>query len=685
MTRISDMTPLTSLPATGAFVPVEKTGSTTNYRYDLSNLANLNGLFVNASSLVVPTDITIVSTTGYSALGIGGANYIYDATVGAAYVATHPRTSFISANSRGFRLLLEEIALSTWWGVSPSATDAENTAAYNAAIVELEATAINDGFGYNKGGLSLRTPAGLYLFNAELTGSHAAIEHCGDFTGGPGGGGTVFHWTNATCHGFNLKRDNAGKDSSVSTVRGIWLQGAYDYTTGTRGSYHAVNFNSIVNLIDVWASNWPGDAFHGFGNIATVPNTNVSNSFFCRIGAQFCDWTLTLQGGDANACDGINVSGLSNRFGTINDLSDDGNHWSGGQCEGSGNDPRYHVRSEKSGHIYAVAFDQEVWCSTNSPSGTTAHNTGWIYLYDGAASTTQPTWTTAQTWYFGAPICFNPNGGSNHSTGIGHYLEDFNPVVMGVRGKLIPAGFDGSIMRFITANGSPHGGVLLYGSDSGVNLVLNGGLEMPGSLLAYGDTTVIGPQTGTLDNTINLDTRNSSVALIARLNGTAFARILFSGGNGIFYDAQPSSGHVFGVGTYGATATIMTVLSGGINLATGKVLSVNGVTVLTAASVDVTTSVKLGGNTILTAVTLDVTTSLKISGTQVVGVRKTGWAVDTGTAKRTANATYSGTAEAIYTQATVQTLMDAVRDLSQTVKALKDDIHATAGHGLIGT
>lgn len=74
----------------------------------------------------------------------------------------------------------------------------------------------------------------------------------------------------------------------------------------------------------------------------------------------------------------------------------------------------------------------------------------------------------------------------------------------------------------------------------------------------------------------------------------------------------------------------------------------------------------------------------KVGGTQVVGARKTGWGVDTGTAKRTANATYSGTAEAAYTQATIQALMDAVRDLSQTVKALKDDLHATAGHGLIG-
>jgi hypothetical protein len=72
---------------------------------------------------------------------------------------------------------------------------------------------------------------------------------------------------------------------------------------------------------------------------------------------------------------------------------------------------------------------------------------------------------------------------------------------------------------------------------------------------------------------------------------------------------------------------------------------------------------------------------LSIAGTQVLGPRRTGWGADTGTAKRTANATYSATAEATYTQATIQALMNAVRDLSQTQKAIKDDL---ISHGIIG-
>ncbi|OJF92058.1 hypothetical protein AX761_21705 [Rhizobium sp. 58] len=82
--------------------------------------------------------------------------------------------------------------------------------------------------------------------------------------------------------------------------------------------------------------------------------------------------------------------------------------------------------------------------------------------------------------------------------------------------------------------------------------------------------------------------------------------------------------------------------------------------------------------------TLNVVSDIYRNDLKMIGARASGWSVDTGTAKRTANATYSGTAEAAYTQATIQTLMNAVRDATQTMKALKDDLHAAnANHGLL--
>lgn len=87
---------------------------------------------------------------------------------------------------------------------------------------------------------------------------------------------------------------------------------------------------------------------------------------------------------------------------------------------------------------------------------------------------------------------------------------------------------------------------------------------------------------------------------------------------------------------------------------------------------------------------------LMVANLQVVGPRKTGWAVDTGTAKRTANDTYVAGATLTYSATYVQAehtamatrvaaIEAALQNATQTIKAIKDDMHATAGHGLIGS
>jgi hypothetical protein len=58
-----------------------------------------------------------------------------------------------------------------------------------------------------------------------------------------------------------------------------------------------------------------------------------------------------------------------------------------------------------------------------------------------------------------------------------------------------------------------------------------------------------------------------------------------------------------------------------------------------------------------------------IQSSRVLSTRKTGWSTATGTATRTTFATSTVTTE----------------QLAERVKALIDDLHSTAGHGLIGT
>jgi hypothetical protein len=59
----------------------------------------------------------------------------------------------------------------------------------------------------------------------------------------------------------------------------------------------------------------------------------------------------------------------------------------------------------------------------------------------------------------------------------------------------------------------------------------------------------------------------------------------------------------------------------------------------------------------------------KVGGIQVIGARKAGWATATGTATRSAFDTSTVT----------------LAQLAERVKALIDDLHGAAGHGLIGS
>jgi hypothetical protein len=61
--------------------------------------------------------------------------------------------------------------------------------------------------------------------------------------------------------------------------------------------------------------------------------------------------------------------------------------------------------------------------------------------------------------------------------------------------------------------------------------------------------------------------------------------------------------------------------------------------------------------------------ALKVDALQVLSARKTGWTAPTGTALRTGFDTSTAT----------------LTQVAQTLKALIDDLHSTAGHGTIGT
>ncbi len=91
------------------------------------------GLFTAASTQIIPATTTHVRTSGHLTEGVGGADYIYSATVNAAYVAANPYISFRSANGRGFKLVRDQrLSLRMFGAVGDGV--ANDTAPFHAAL-----------------------------------------------------------------------------------------------------------------------------------------------------------------------------------------------------------------------------------------------------------------------------------------------------------------------------------------------------------------------------------------------------------------------------------------------------------------------------------------------------------------------------------------------------------------------
>jgi hypothetical protein len=120
------------------------------------------GLFTAASGLLIPEGTDLVQTSGYSVVGYGHARYAYDEDVDAAYVIAHPRSSFVSSNGRGFRLVEAPINIQSFGAIPGNGTDCY--AAFVAAIAYIGAV--------NTSGGQIFIPAGRYRISDRLVIPH---------------------------------------------------------------------------------------------------------------------------------------------------------------------------------------------------------------------------------------------------------------------------------------------------------------------------------------------------------------------------------------------------------------------------------------------------------------------------------------------------------------------------------
>jgi hypothetical protein len=366
------------------------------------------GLFLAGGTLNIPVGTNIVRTSGYSADGKGGAFYQYDAAVDAAYVAAHPRSAFVSANGRGFRLSLDQQINVCMFGAVGD--DAANDGAAFVAALAFCFAAAQAGTGFGDACPPLLAPFGRFYLGAQTL----DITHTIDFFGAggsPGGAATQLRWDDATT-GIRFQNGDTTGDTGTgaqaypgsggSQLRRMYLKGGY---SGVESEHHGVLRRATVHLEDLFIDNFPGDA------VATIAgaDANGGNANRCsarRVKTPNCRDGFRNAGADSNAGSAMDIDVSNVRRWGVNDRSFLGNLWNF-NCETSGKTPgSIPTIVSHDGFWYSVVDGQEAGAAVNAPSGTTADNQWWYYRLAGAPDVVAnvPAWFNGIVVRAGGPI-----------------------------------------------------------------------------------------------------------------------------------------------------------------------------------------------------------------------------------------------------------------------------------------
>jgi hypothetical protein len=526
--------------------------------------------------------------------------------------------------------------------------------AFAAAIAALKAFALNVN-GFYQSSPKLFVPAGnYYLGTTTLDITHTlVIEGEGDGLGG-NSYASKLRWAAGTT-GIRVQnyltsgaatRDGAGHTAGGGTcLRGLHIYGGY---AGVEGEYHGIHAKDRIAVEHCRIENFAGDGIYCDVSAASggsdVGNANSSRVFGSAISA--CRNGVYIHGADANIWAIVGVDASGNRRWGFNDQSFLGNSYFACTSESNGLVPgTIPTVVTQSGNRYCVKKDQGVGASTNAPSGTTADNAWWYYMGAGGAlsGANIAAWSNGTTYRDGGSY----RGGDGSGNSNNYYGGCYHEAGQGFAQIDAPALVSGGSMR-PNVRGVP----TLYGATSYLGSTL--GFLAEGDLTSRGTNFSFGPISGAgLDAVGGFNFTNTLQISFTRWNADGS----FAATDGYLWSI---TGATYLNGTNGVVlrhngTAVATTVAGGLDLPSGKVLS--------------------------------------IAGTQVIGPRQTGWAADTGTAKKTATAAYvvgsALSASAAYVQAeataviTRQGLVEAaLRDATQEIKAIKD---ALIAHGIIGT
>lgn len=255
------------------------------------------GLFMKAGSRDIPPDSDLVETSGYAVIGQGSARYVHDPRIDAAYVKANPRTSFMSANDRGFRLV--ETAAVDVRQVGASGDGAKDDTAALQSALDIVETA---------GGGIVILPAGQYKITSTLNlPGKVGIEGQGQFS--------VLRVYG--CDGINIRASNVigprrlanlwiyGSNSerfsgiicnlsSKDRAQGLIFDNIYISFFGngvkSRGLWHATFRRITINQV------WYGFYFYDRNVKITIDDCHITQGGLIQLNG----YSIGIQVGDAN-------------------------------------------------------------------------------------------------------------------------------------------------------------------------------------------------------------------------------------------------------------------------------------------------------------------------------------------------------------------------------------------------
>jgi hypothetical protein len=366
-----------------------------------------------------------------------------------------------------------------WWGVIRGANGglnrATNSAAFQAMLTTLRARSIPPS-GVYRSIEPIKFPAGdIYEFagDDDIMDAACLIEGTGPAYTAMG---TKLDFPDQKSgfriQGYNTSGDvttgRNGQNATCTTLRNMWLKGGYT-TAGGESEHHGVWIKAaFVNLENVWVTDFPGDGIYANASAPVIADT-------CRItggGAVRNRRGIFVDGGDVNVWLVQQFLAGSNRTWGIFDSSFLGNTYIACQTQANGWDGAIGTTPTACtylGNRYSVIPGQEVWCSTNSPTGTTAHNQGWHYISAGGTYNGIIAWANGATFRSaGGYYCDSPNATNNF---FGCYTEgDQNPNHIAYPsiwwGGIGGNGFD-TPQGTAQVNGTTISGVVNFGSKEG--------------------------------------------------------------------------------------------------------------------------------------------------------------------------------------------------------------------------